>query len=47
VQNGASSGNISITNDIKNQGSGTFIFGASTPAIVLDGAGSKVIISGN
>ncbi len=47
TQNGATSANISITNGVKNQGSGSLNLGSLTPAIVLDGANSKVIISGN
>jgi hypothetical protein len=47
LQNSASSSNISITNAIKNQGSGTISLGTLTPVIILDGSTSKVIISGN
>jgi hypothetical protein len=47
TQNGATSANISIANGIKNAGSGSLNFGGTTPAIILDGANSKVVISGN
>jgi len=47
LQNSATSQNISISGAIKNQGTGTINLGGLTPVIVLDGANSKVIISGN
>jgi hypothetical protein len=45
TQNGASLGNVSITSPIKNSGLGSVNVTGS--AVVLDGANSKIIISGN
>ena len=47
LQNSAIAGNISITGGFKNDGSATKTIGLSDAAIILDGATSKVIISGN
>jgi hypothetical protein len=47
LQNGASSSNLSVSNAIKNQGSGTLNQGLNNAVIILDGGASKVIISGN
>ncbi len=44
---GAVVGNVSITNPIKNPGSGTINFSPNAAGIVLNGANSKVKISGN
>jgi hypothetical protein len=47
LQNSASSGNISVTNGIKNSGSATFNVPIDVPHVILNGANSKLIISGN
>ena len=47
LQNGAVAGNISVTNGLKNSGSATINVGLADAVIILDGATSKVIISGN
>jgi hypothetical protein len=47
LQNGATAGNISVTNGLKNSGSATINVGLADAVIILDGASSKVIISGN
>jgi hypothetical protein len=47
LQNGAVAGNISVTNGLKNAASATVNVGLADAVIILDGATSKVIVSGN
>ena len=47
LQNGASSSNISVTNGVKNSGSATINVPINIPVVILNGANSKLIVSGN